>query len=308
MIRARGGDYMQHPYPPSMDRLEEEITYHLGKNSTLAPVFDVYKSVLVVQLQYLTKIEVANTMSADEIRDCFRQESYLLAEQKPVFDGVLFKELLGSIADAILAASPDAPEALRRLNTLDEFHADNIEAFLQQVMFFNKQEMESFIEETKMDERAALDSEIVAFVIFMSLSPFLTSMMKAAEEGVGFSLWRQGYCPVCGQVAVIAKHDKEDGSRVLECWLCHAQWVFPRMECPYCDNKDQKKLRFFYVPGDKSRQVHVCDECKSYLKTVDAKTMQKDVLLEVEAIATGQLDLLAEKEGYHLPVKTPVLH
>ncbi len=299
---------MQHPYPPSMDRLEQEIAFHLEKNNTLAPIFEVYKSVLAVQLQYLDKIDVAGNMSAEEMKNCFRQEKYLLAEQNPAFDGVIFKELMGSIAEAILEASPEAPETLRRLNTLGEFNAANIDAFLQQAMFFNKQEMESFIEETEMDKRAVLDSEIIAFVIFMSLSPFLTSMMKGAGEGVGFSLWRQGFCPVCGQVAIIAKHDSEDGSRVLECWLCHAQWVFPRLECPYCDNKEQKKLRFFYLQGDKSRQVHVCEECKSYLKTVDAKTMQKDVLLEVEAIATGQLDLLAEKEGYHLPVRTPLLH
>lgn len=299
---------MQHSYPPSMDRLEKEIAFHLESNSALSPIFEVYKSVMAVQLRYLDKIEVSVNMSPEEMKDCFRQETYLLSKQKPVFDNALFKELMESIAGAILEASPDAPEALQSLNTLEEFNEDNLEAFLQQVMFFNKQELEAYIEEIEIDKRATLDSEIIAFVIFMSLSPFLTRMMKQAEEEVGFSLWRQGYCPVCGQVAVMAKLNSEDGSRVLECWLCHAQWVFPRLECPYCDNKEQKKLRFFYVPGDKSRQVHVCEECKSYLKTIDAKSMQKDVLLDLEAIATGQLDLLAEKEGYHLPAMTPLLH
>ena len=299
---------MQHPYPPTMEKLEKEIAFHLEKNSTLAPVYEMYKSVLAVQLRYLAKIEVDSNITADEMKDYFRKGNYLLAHQKPVFDGALFTELLGSISEAIQEASPEAPDALRHLNALEEFNTDNIDAFLQKAMFFNKQEMESFIEENEMDKRAELDSEIIAFVIFMSLSPFLTRMMKKAEEEEGFSLWRQGHCPVCGQVAVIAKFDSEDGSRVLECWLCHAQWVFPRLECPYCDNRDQKKLRFFYLPGDKSRQVHVCEECKSYLKTVDTKSMQKDVLLDLEAIATGQLDLLAEKEGYHLPVKAPVLH
>ena len=106
----------------------------------------------------------------------------------------------------------------------------------------------------------------------------------------------------------MAKHRSEDGARVLECWLCHAQWVFPRVECPYCDNKERKKLRFFYLPGDKAHQVHVCEVCKSYLKTVDAKNMKKDVILEVEEIATGQLDLLAEQEGYKPPGRAPLLH
>ncbi|MEW5920996.1 MAG: formate dehydrogenase accessory protein FdhE [Bacillota bacterium] len=299
---------MQQSYPPTMDRVEKEIAFHLEKNNTLAPAFAVYKSILAVQLKYLDKVEVAGKKSADEIKDCFRNEKYLLAEQKPVLDGVLFREVLASVAGAIREASPEAPEALRNLPELDEFNADNIDEFIQQVICFNKQEMEAFIEKKEMDKRAALDSEVIAFVIFMSLSPFISRMMQEVEAGVGFSLWRQGYCPICGQTAFMAKHRSEDGARVLECWLCHAQWVFPRLECPYCDNKEQKKLRFFYVPGDKSRQVHVCEECKSYLKTVDAKAMQKDVILEVEGIATGRLDLLAEQEGYRPPARAPLLH
>lgn len=299
---------MQHPYPPSMDRLEKEISFHLQKNSALSPVFELYKSVLAVQLQYMDKIKMELNMSVEEIKNCFRNEKYLLAEQLPTINYAIFKELMSSIIKAIRETSPEAPQTLNKLTELEEFKEDKLDAFLEQVVFLNKQDLESFIEENEMDKRSELDSEVVAFVIFMSLSPFLSSLMKAAEEEVGFSLWRQGYCPVCGQVAVMAKYSSDDGGRILECWLCHAQWVYPRMKCPYCNNKEPKKLRFFYVPGDKSRQVHVCEECKSYLKTVDAKAMQKDVVLDVEAIASGQLDLLAEKEGYHLPAKASYLH
>ena len=122
--------------------------------------------------------------------------------------------------------------------------------------------------------------------------------MKQINKKVDFSLWRESYCPVCGQTAVIARHRSEDGARVFECWLCHAEWIFPRLECPYCHNSDQKKLRFFYVTGDKARQVHVCEKCKRYLKTIDGKIMEKDALLEIEAIATCYLDELAMREGY----------
>lgn len=299
---------MPHPYPPSKERLEKEIAFHLEKNSTLAPAFELYKSILDVQISYLEKIKTADYMSAEEIKDCFRKEKYLLAEKVPLIDGSLFREILKGITAAIMEASTAAPEGLDRLSELEEFNADKIDTFLQQVIFFNKLEMESFVEEKEMDQRTKLDSEVIAFVIFMSLSPFLTRLMLQAEEEAGFSLWRQGYCPVCGQVANMAMHSSEEGSRVLECWLCHARWAFPRLECPYCDNKELKKLRYFYVEGDKSRQVHVCEECKSYLKTIDGKSLQKDVLLDVEAIATGQLDLLAEKEGYHLPAEAPLLH
>ncbi len=300
---------MQQSYPPTMDNVEETINFHLEKDKSLAPVFAVYKSILTVQLDYLGKIEVNLTLATEKIKDCFRQGKHLLAEQKPVLDSLLFKEVLASIIKAIQAASPDAPEELTNLAELAEFETKNIDSFLQQVICLNKEEMEAFIEEKEMDKRAALDSEVIAFVIFMSLSPFVVRIMQAVETVAGFSLWRQGYCPVCGQTAQIAKHRNEDGARLLECWFCHAQWVFPRVECPYCDNKEQKKLRFFYVPGNKGYQVHVCEVCKSYLKTVDAKSLQKDVILEIESIATGQLDLLAEQEGYKPPgSRAPLLH
>ena len=98
----------------------------------------------------------------------------------------------------------------------------------------------------------------------------------------------------------------EDGARVLHCWLCHAEWVYPRLECPYCDNKEQNNCAFS-IPGDKSRQVHVCEKCKKYLKTIDMKTMQKR-LLDVEAIATGYLDIVAKREGYRAPDETVLLN
>ncbi len=232
----------------------------------------------------------------------------MFSDQKPIIDRVLFLEILQSICKAILKASPKAPETLLTLSSTEEFEEDRFEGFLQDILLFDKQELGKYIEEKNMDKKTNLNSEIISFVIFMSLDPFYGVNMKAVRDTVGFSIWHQGYCPICGQTAVIAKHRKEDGARVLECWLCHAEWVYPRLECPYCDNKDQKKLRFFYVPGDKARQVHVCEICKKYLKTIDTRVLEKEVILGVEAIATGYLDVLAEREGYQLPGRSAMLN
>ncbi len=292
---------MHHHYPPNIERVEREIELHLEKNKDLSQIFAVYKGILVVHLDYMDKIKVSVTFTEEEIKDLFRKGSYLLSKQNLEIEPTLLREVVASISKTIKEKSPEAPEALLTLWEMDEFKNENVQNFLQKIAAYDKQQLEKYVQETGMDKRAGLDSEVISFVVFAAISPYYSMYMNEVKKITDFALWRLSYCPVCGQTATIAKHREEDGARILECWLCHAQWYYPRVECPYCDNKDHEKLRFFYVPGDRSRQVHVCEVCKSYLKTIDSKSMEKDAILDLESIATAYLDVLAEREGYKLP-------
>ncbi|RQD77683.1 MAG: formate dehydrogenase accessory protein FdhE [Candidatus Syntrophonatronum acetioxidans] len=290
-----------HHYPPSLDKVNQEIEQHLKKNKDLAQIFEVYKGILKAQIELMDKIDLTVDLTEEEIKDYFRKNTYLLSDQTIEINAELFKEALDSVCKAIKEASPEAPDSLLKLSEAEEFKEENLQEFIKEISLFSKKELEEHIKKEGMDQRVGLDSEVVAFTIFMSLTPFYSLYMKKVAEITDFSLWRQSYCPVCGQKAVIAKHSSDSGARIMECWLCHAQWGYPRVECPYCDNKDHKKLRFFYVPEDKARQVHVCEVCKKYLKTIDSKALEKDSLLDIEAIATTYLDALAEREGYKSP-------
>lgn len=300
---------MEQHYPPSMELITGEMEAHLQKNSDLAPLFKIYKGILTAQLNYLGKIKNAdNGLSVEEIKNCFRNNKYLLSEKKLVPDPALFMEIFTAVCRALKESSPAAPEPILKLPGAEAFKENKLGELLEAIALFDKQELENYVGEKGIDKTTGLDREIIAFAIFMSLAPFYSAFMKEVSQKVGFTIWRQGYCPICGQTAVMARHRSENGARVLSCWLCHAEWIFPRLECPYCHNKEQKKLRFFYVIGDKARQVHVCEECKFYLKTIDGKVMTKDVFLDVEALATGYLDVLARKEGYKPPGEAAVLN
>lgn len=298
---------MGHHYPPSLERVTEEAEFYIKKNSDLSQIFNLHKAILKAQITYLERINISVTLTEEELKDLFRNKKSVLSGQVPDVDTGLFKEVLISVCKAIKIASPEAPNSVLTLFEADEFTDETIGNFLHSIVSYNKEELTAFIERNEMDKRTGLDSEIISFIIFMSLSPFYSVLMQEVMKKVDFSIWRQGYCPVCGQTATIAKHRSEDGARVLECWLCHAQWVFPRLKCPFCNNTDQKTLRFFYVIGDKTRQVHICEKCKKYLKTIDNKE-GKDVLLDVEAIGTFYLDELAEKEGYEPPGRVSLLN
>jgi FdhE protein len=70
------------------------------------------------------------------------------------------------------------------------------------------------------------------------------------------------------------------------------------MECPFCGNSDQEKMRFFSEEGDRVHRVEVCDVCKAYLKVVDLRETERAVVLFVENLATIHLDLVAKREGF----------
>lgn len=294
---------MELQFLPPLHKAKKEIAYHLERNKNLTQVFEIYQAILAVQTEYLQKIETPATMSKEEIEDCFREGKYLLSKQDLPVDTTLFLEIAKEVCKALNDASPEPPQALMELFESEHFQGSNLESTLQKAISSDTAQLESYITENKLDEETGLDSEVITYIIFSSLTPFYIKYLQAIRQITDFTLWREGFCPVCGQTAMIAKHRPDDGARILGCWLCHAEWYFPRLECPYCDNKDSKKLRFFYVPEDKARQVHFCDVCKKYLKTVDGKMLEKDVLLDVESIANGHLDALAKREGFILPAE-----
>ena len=100
--------------------------------------------------------------------------------------------------------------------------------------------------------------------------------------------------------------DKDSGKKQLQCHLCRTDWTFKRVQCPFCGNNDQDKLRFFYDEADAVNRVEVCERCKRYLKTVDTRSTERDIALPVENLATLHLDIIAQREGYHRQTNRPL--
>ncbi|MBS4023883.1 MAG: formate dehydrogenase accessory protein FdhE [Dethiobacter sp.] len=123
---------------------------------------------------------------------------------------------------------------------------------------------------------------------------------RQAAKKHDFRLWSGGKCPVCGQKPILAMLSKGNGARLLECGLCHTRWEFYRLVCPDCGNKDQNTLGFFYLPSQQYRRVYVCKRCKYYLKTTVLRELGREIIPELENVATFYLDYLAHKEGYKL--------
>ncbi|MCK4926807.1 formate dehydrogenase accessory protein FdhE, partial [Candidatus Aerophobetes bacterium] len=83
-----------------------------------------------------------------------------------------------------------------------------------------------------------IDFALFSFLVFQSFSPFLESYAEHLKDHIKLGDWLRGYCPFCGREPLMAKLDKEAGRKWLFCSLCHTEWPFKRLECPFCGNNN----------------------------------------------------------------------
>jgi hypothetical protein len=145
----------------------------------------------------------------------------------------------------------------------------------------------------------AAEATIRAMVHF-ACQPLLEAWAASLSRLVDVEKWRRRFCPVCGGLPDIAYLDRERGSRWLVCARCDFAWLFHRLQCPYCGNEDQTALAFF--TDDKGLyRLDVCERCRCYLKTIDLRNTEDDIILPLERLLTAGLDRQAQDEGYRLP-------
>lgn len=104
-------------------------------------------------------------------------------------------------------------------------------------------------------------SEAEAFALLATLRAY-TRQLSQPVEGEG------ARCPVCGNAADVAYLD-EDGFRHLVCAVCDSEWKVERIGCPYCGEKDPKKIH--YYPYDPHYRLYRCETCDATLPAVDLR-------------------------------------
>jgi formate dehydrogenase maturation protein FdhE len=142
-----------------------------------------------------------------------------------------------------------------------------------------------------------MDEDILTVAVHTAVKPFLVKWSERLLPGIGREQWRRGYCPVCGGTPNFAYLEREQGARWLCCPRCDAEWLFQRLECPFCVNGKQKELAFF-TDDDGRYRVYICEGCKGYIKAVDLRKVSRDVVMPLEWVGTLDLDRQACERGY----------
>ncbi|MEW5784699.1 MAG: formate dehydrogenase accessory protein FdhE [Bacillota bacterium] len=292
---------MPHGLPETWPEMEKEMERYLVDTRVERPLISFYEGLYRVWYRCRDQIKPLYTLELDQIKDALRQGRYLLSIKAPAFNAALYRVVLEQIVSEAVRHFPETA-ALQKAMESEKLQEDSLVSFLAAGLSFNVEQIQDYLKGqgwVQAIEAAGVEPAHLAFVLSAALIPFYGSLAAELSEQTDYTLWREGYCPVCGQKPFMAKLREEDGARVLECWLCHTQWQFPRLECPFCRNNDFARMHHFYTDEHPGRRVQLCERCKSYLKTVVVKEVGRTVILELENIFTTELDFLARREGYH---------
>lgn len=153
----------------------------------------------------------------------------------------------------------------------------------------------------KKAEEVGMRPGLLRFAVSSSLFPLLAPARQALADSVVQRLWMRGHCPVCGSEPDMARLDKgSEGARMLHCAACGMEWRFSRVTCPFCANNEPATMRLFFADTEAPRRLEACGKCKRYVKEVDERKLVEGttVNLAAEEMATLDLDLAAEAEGY----------
>ena len=139
---------------------------------------------------------------------------------------------------------------------------------------------------------------LVPTLIQQTLRPFLIGYAQAFRGSYDQDKWKRSNCPVCGAKPEMAFLEKEVGARWCLCSACTTEWLFKRMQGPYCDNTEGTTLSYL-GSEDGLYRLYLCEECKCYLKAVDLRKSTRDIFLPLESLTTVAMDAQAQEKGYH---------
>jgi FdhE protein len=148
-----------------------------------------------------------------------------------------------------------------------------------------------------------IDKPVLGFITYNSLAPSLFTCADHLSIHLNKDTpWLRGYCPICGSAPLLSIL-AEEGSRRLVCSFCGYKWSAKRVYCPFCDCSDGKKLHYFYNEEERDFRVDVCDNCKKYIKTVDARKAGRLLYPTLEQISTLHLDIKANEMGFETGIR-----
>jgi len=129
----------------------------------------------------------------------------------------------------------------------------------------------------------------------LALAPYLFLASEGILPRIPPNLWYREFCPVCGGKPSFAALVSDTGPRTLLCPRCFGEWGYGRIGCPFCRERESQS----YYPGEDGRyRLYVCEVCRRYLKTVDARERGLDLCLPVADLVTVSMDLAAREKGY----------
>ncbi len=275
--------------PVGTDDIIRKLEEQKGKEGKLPQLLEFYQKLLQIQSRVGQRIDIPDPGSINStINKQIEQGKPLIGFDKLAIDWLLLRDTFGEVVN-LFAEYPELfgpmPKELRESKPSRVLTKKMVRAW-----FKGSKLSSSVVGED-------INQALLKSLIHASLKPFLVSYSTTLLGLVEQERWRRGYCPICGGNPDFAFLDTERGARWLVCSRCDAEWVFQRLQCPYCSTTDQNTLSYF-TDDDGLYRLYVCDQCKHYLKTIDLRPAKSEVLIPLERLLTLDLDRQAQEQGF----------
>lgn len=284
---------MKRKKPNELDRIIKRINTIEKERPGQKEILQFVKYVIREQYKIKPLIKVGPVEINQETAKSQMREGFPLIDKKEIkLDMDSAATLFKNICRALQRKKDKkiAVEAKRISQALRKKEID-LQELLKKLIDGDKGYLESI------SKKAGLNKWLLTFLAESSINPFLEAYAEKLKGYVDQKSWFRGYCPVCGSEPVIGEF-RNEGERYLVCSSCGFLWLFDRLSCPFCRARKTEKHRHFYIEKEgQAYRVEVCDECKKYIKTVDARALGEITAL-VEDMGSLHLDILARKEGY----------
>lgn len=143
---------------------------------------------------------------------------------------------------------------------------------------------------------------LVHFLAQAALTPQLAATAELLASGHDSRrVWEYGHCPVCGRPPFMGALRGKEGQRWHSCSFCGVSWRAPRLQCPFCLERGEDKLRMFTTDCLPRYEVQVCKGCGNYIKLDDLREKDGGLPPCLSDLASLPLDVLARQEGYARP-------
>jgi len=281
----------------SFSRKKEIIDFFISKKPEYEHILSFYGKICELQYGTTPRLYVKLPAVEKNVMNMGEKEGFpLLSREQFVIDIPSSAALFEAICNTAKLANEKMKTAVEALEDAFSINALRREELLRRYAD------EAYLDSVTRD--FGLDKTILKFLIHAAIYPSLRANAEMLKDQTDVRQWLRGYCPICGSSPYIGQFAAE-GQRSYLCSFCGFEWPGERLKCPFCENADHTSLHYFYEEGDEAHRMDVCDNCKSYIKTVDSRKLNYEPDLQAEDIVTIHLDIIASEKGYRRPAPSP---
>jgi FdhE protein len=280
-----------------LEKLEKRIQQLKQRRPGYKDILDFYQKVKETQDRTKASLKIIPIKLKKEWKELLAKEGFSLIKKEDFpLDIDASAGLFQALCEIGKEANLHMAEQEKKIQTMVEKNKIDLKKLLKEGL------KEKRIE--KVADEFGLDKEVLVFLVQNSIRPSIEAGMEQLRSEVNPETWLKGYCPICGSLPSLSLLKEEVGKRYLLCSYCGYQWRTDRISCPFCNNKEQGSLQYFYGEGEETYRIDLCDKCHQYIKLIDLRNMGESDLI-LEDLATLHLDILASQKGYKRPVPNP---